>query len=237
MAEVAAGRTGAFVWHDLMSTDPAAAAGFYGELFGWSCRSGRFWRGAEAVAGIVALDPELGWPAHWLGYVDVPEVERVLGKAAAFGAMPLHPPTDAGEGRFAVLADPDGALLGLVSGAARGAPVGPGAFVWDELRTEDDAVRGFYARALGYAVGPSDMGALGSGWVLRVNGLPVASILAAPGAVPPAWVPFVGGDPDDAASRAEALGGRLVAPVVETEETGRFVLLADPTGAVFGVLQ
>lgn len=228
---------GAFVWHDLMSTDPAAAAGFYGDLFGWTCKAGRFWRGAEAVAGIVALDPGLGWPSHWLGYVAVPDVEATVGKAMAYGAMPLHPPTDAPDGRFAVLADPDGAALGLVSGVDKAPPIGPGAFVWDELLAEDDAVRGFYARALGYAVAPSDMGALGSGWVMRVEGLPVASILRSPLATPPFWLPYVAGDPDAAAARVEGLGGRVLQDVVELEETGRFVVLEDPHGAAFGVLR
>lgn len=230
---------GAFVWHDLMSTDPAVAAGFYGELFGWTCKAGRFWRGGEAVAGIVALDPDLGWPSHWLGYVEVADIDGVVGKAMAYGAMPLHPPTEAGEGKFAVIADPDGALLGLVSGgaASKAPPIGPGAIVWDELLTEDDAVRGFYARALGYAVGASNMGALGAGWVLRVEGLPVASILRSPLGMPPFWLPYVAGDPDAAAAKVVAAGGRVLQDVVEIEETGRFVVLADPHGAAFGVLR
>lgn len=229
--------TRAFVWHDLMATDPAGAAAFYGELFGWTCRDGRFWRGGDAIAGLVALDPDLGWPAHWLGYVDVPDVEAVLGKVLAYGATPLHPPTEAGEGTFAVLADPDGALLGLVSGAPAAAPYGPGAIVWDELVADDDGIRGFYGRALGYSVGASDMGALGAGWVLRVDGLPVASILARAGWPQPMWVPFVAGDPDVAVAKVEALGGAVLQGIVELSEGGRFCLLADPGGAVFGVLR
>lgn len=227
----------AFVWHDLMSPDPAGAAVFYGELFGWACRDGRFWRGGDAVAGLVALDPDLGWPAHWLGYLDVADVEALLGKLCAYGAVPLHPPTDAGEGTFAVLADPDGALLGLVGGTERAAPYGPGAFVWDERCGDDDTVRGFYARALGYSVGPSDMGALGAGWVLRVDGVPVASLLARPDWPQPEWIPFVAGDPDACVAKIEALGGAVVQPVVELAEGGRFCVLADPTGARFGVMR
>ena len=233
----AAPARGAFVWHDLMSTDTAGAAVFYAVLFGWTCRAGRFWRGSDAVAGIVALDPDLGWPAHWLGYAAVVDVEAALGKAMGYGATPLHPPTEAGEGSFAVLADPDGALLGLVSGTTAAAPYGPGAFVWDELFTEDDAIRGFYGRALGYAVGPSDTGAPGAGWVLRVDGIPLASILQRPDSNPPFWVPFVAGDPDDAVVKVEALGGRVVQAAAALPDGGRYCVLVDPTGAVFGVLR
>ncbi|MDP2312325.1 MAG: VOC family protein [Pseudomonadota bacterium] len=234
---------GAFVWHDLMCTDPAAAAGFYAELFGWTCKNGRFLREGTPVAGIVALDPDLGWPSHWLPYVAVDDVDAAVGKGMAHGGMPLLPPADAPDsaagsgGRFAVLADPGGAAFGLVRGSAPAVATGVGAITWDELLTDDDAVRSFYARALGYAVGVADMGPLGAGWALKAGGEARASILASPLATPPIWVAYVSvADVGAVLAKVEPLGGRVVLAAVEIEGVGTVALVEDPTGAIVGLL-
>ncbi len=229
---------GAFVWHDLMCTDPAVAAGFYAEVFGWTCRNGRFFREGAPVAGIVALDPALGWPSHWLPYVAVEDVDAAVGKAMANGGMPLLPPEDTPDGgRFAVLADPGGAAFAVLRGEAPPPLTGPHALVWDELLTDDDAVRSFYARALGYTVGVADMGPLGAGWALKAGGEPRASILASPLAVPPFWLAYVSvADVEATLAKVTAHGGRVVLPTVEIEGVGRIAVVEDPTGAVLGLL-
>jgi predicted enzyme related to lactoylglutathione lyase len=229
---------GAFVWHDLMCTDPARAAGFYAEVFGWTCRNGRFLREGNAIAGIVALDETLGWPSHWLPYVAVGDVDVAVGKGMAHGGMPLHPPADAPDGgRFAVLGDPGGAAFGLVRGDAPPPATGVGAIVWDELLTDDDAVRGFYARVLGYTVGVADMGPLGAGWALKAGGEPRASILRSVLAAPPFWMPYVSvADLAAAVAKVATFEGRVVLAPVEIEGIGTVAIVEDPTGAVFGLL-
>lgn len=229
---------GAFVWHDLMCTDPAAAAGFYAEVFGWTCKNGRFLREGAPVAGIVALDPALGWPSHWLPYVAVEDVDATVGKGMAHGGMPLLPPEETPDGgRFAVLADPGGAVFAVLSGASPPASTGVHALAWDELLTDDDAVRGFYAKVLGYAVGVADMGPLGAGWALKAGGEPRASILASPLATPPFWLAYVSvADVDATLEKVTAQGGRVVLGTVEIEGVGRIAVVEDPTGAVLGLL-
>lgn len=229
---------GNFVWHDLMCTDPSRAAAFYAELFGWTCRNGRFLREGTPLAGIVALDPELGWPSHWLPYVAVQDVDATVGKGMAHGGMPLHPPMDAPDGgRFGVLADPGGAAFGLVRGAAPPAATGVGAIVWDELLTDDDAVRGFYAKVLGYGVGAADMGPLGAGWALKAGGEARASILLSPLAAPPFWMPYVSvADLGAAVAKVGAFEGRVLLSAVEIEGIGSVAVVEDPTGAAFGLL-
>ncbi|MDP2304886.1 MAG: VOC family protein [Pseudomonadota bacterium] len=229
---------GAFVWHDLMCTDPARAAVFYAEVFGWTCRNGRFLLEAAPTAGIVALDPTLGWPSHWLPYVAVEDVDATVGKGMAHGGMPLHPPMDAPDGgRFSVLADPTGAAIGLVRGAAPTVASGVGAITWDELLTDDDAVRGFYAKVLGYVVGVADMGPLGAGWALKGGGVPRASILRSPLAAPPFWMPYVSvADLPGAVAKVCAAEGRVLLGAVEIDGVGSVAVVEDPTGAVFGLL-
>ena len=50
---------GKFVWYDLLTTDVAAARGFYGELFGWSFKEqGRYTvvlNNGQAIGGIVEV--------------------------------------------------------------------------------------------------------------------------------------------------------------------------------------
>jgi len=227
---------GAFAWHDLMSTDPALAAGFYGELFGWACRNGRFTKDGVAVGGIVALDPAEGWPSHWLPYVSVEDVDATVGRAMAHGGLPLLPPAETPDGgRFAVLADPGGAVFAVLSGEVP--PVATGAIAWDELLTDDAAVRGFYTKALGYTAGVADMGPLGAGWVLKQGGAPRATVLASELASPPAWVAYVQvADVAAAAAKAQELGGRVVMPPVEVEGVGTLALVEDPTGALLGLM-
>lgn len=229
---------GTFVWHDLLCTDPAGAAVFYAGLFGWTCRNGRFWREGTPIAGIVALEAALGWPSHWLPYVSVADVDAAVGRGMAHGGTPLHPSTDAPDGgRFAVLADPGGAGFGLIRGSAPPAATGVGAIVWDELLTDDDAVRGFYTKALGYTVGAVDMGPLGAGWALKAGGAPRASILGSVLAAPPFWMPYVSvASVEASVDRAVALDGRVVQAPVEIEGTGWVAMVEDPTGAVLGLL-
>ena len=69
---------GRFVWHDLMTNDPATSLAFYAELFGWETRGVEmggmgsytfFNAGGRENGGMVAMDPAQGIPSHWLSYL------------------------------------------------------------------------------------------------------------------------------------------------------------------------
>jgi predicted enzyme related to lactoylglutathione lyase len=76
-----------FVWYELMTTDPKAAANFYSDIVGWSAapfggNSGMPYTvlsaGERGVGGIMDM-PEAyrksgGHPA-WVGYVHTPDVD------------------------------------------------------------------------------------------------------------------------------------------------------------------
>ena len=61
---------GKFVWHDLMTTDVAAAKRFYGELFGWKLEKGdhgdyiHIKAGERHIGGMMALQTKDGIPPH-----------------------------------------------------------------------------------------------------------------------------------------------------------------------------
>ncbi|MFZ0712199.1 MAG: hypothetical protein WAM53_19320, partial [Terrimicrobiaceae bacterium] len=66
------------------------------------------------VAGMIVLPPEAeSMPVMWMGYVTVEKLEASVAKAVELGAKVLKKITAISMGRFAILADPQGAVIGL----------------------------------------------------------------------------------------------------------------------------
>lgn len=212
-----------FVWHDLMCVDPAAAGRFYATLLGWELRGATLVSG-RPFAAIQAVEPESGWPAHWLPTVTHPDIGAAVARAAVEGGHVL-----ALEPAFAVVADLEGGALTLV---AEGEP--SSVVLWNELLVEDDAVRHLWAKVLGCTMAAVDMGPLGAGWVLSRGATPLASVLRSPLAPPGRWVPYFQFNVDDVAERIADAGGRVLIAPVTLPDAGRIALFADPEGAVFG---
>jgi predicted enzyme related to lactoylglutathione lyase len=117
---------GTFCWEELHTTDPEAAAKFYAGLFGYTVDSqdmgpmGTYRilkRGDRQTAGVMKKPPQA--PAsYWLEYVAVKEVDASTRSAKELGANVLVTPTDIPNvGRFSVIADPTGAVIGLFMGS------------------------------------------------------------------------------------------------------------------------
>ena len=119
---------GAFSWNELMTTDPAAAADFYGQLFGWSVQTMEMGMGPyrvvkvgeTSVGGIMAMPPDSPpMPSSWGAYVTVDNVDATLARCAELGGKTLVPPMDVpGVGRMAVLQDPQGAVISVMTYSA-----------------------------------------------------------------------------------------------------------------------
>lgn len=116
---------GALCWTELMTGDPARAATFYKSLIGWSSEEmqvdGRSYTlfkrsdGANAAGMMKMPDDMKGVPPHWLIYFQVGDIQGTVDKAAKSSAKVLVPPTPIpGIGRFAVVADGQGAAFGLL---------------------------------------------------------------------------------------------------------------------------
>ena len=121
------GEPGALCWTELQTGDTAAAGHFYTQLFGWTAKSGSAdssmpyteftVRGGSApIAGMLKLDPAWGKvPPNWLPYFQVADCGGTVAKAGQLGGRTHVEPTDIGNvGRFAVLADPQGATFAVV---------------------------------------------------------------------------------------------------------------------------
>jgi predicted enzyme related to lactoylglutathione lyase len=113
-----------------------------------------------------------------------------------------------------------------------------GQFVWYELTTPDvDAARKFYPPITGWGTQPFDKDYMM--WTTR--GVPIAGIFRLgpeqrQKGIPPNWMPYVDvNSVDETARKATSLGGKVMHGPEDTPGTGRFAVLQDPQGAVFGI--
>jgi predicted enzyme related to lactoylglutathione lyase len=111
----------ALCWNELYTTDTAAAAKFYGGLFGWTPKTDaggytEWLRGSVAVGGMIAIAAEWGKvPPHWLPYFSVSDCDAIVAQAADLGGRAMMPARDvANVGRFALLRDPQGASFAVI---------------------------------------------------------------------------------------------------------------------------
>jgi predicted enzyme related to lactoylglutathione lyase len=154
-------------WIDTTQPDPAAAAEFYGALFGWELEdampadSGQHYFIASLPAGqvgAVSSRPE-GGPegAVWNTYVWVEDADATTAKVRDAGGTVISEPFDVFDfGRMAVFADPAGAVIAVWQAKDhRGAAVvnEHGSLNFNTLNTPDlDAAAAFYGAVFGWEV-------------------------------------------------------------------------------------
>ena len=248
-------RIAKFAWYDLLTTDTKAARAFYGELTGWKdarwC-DGTYdlWMARDgAVAGTMALPAEArsaGVPPHWLGYTLVDDVDATAHRAARLGGSVLKAPADIPDaGRFAVLADPQGAAFAISTVASvSGDGAAPNHFAWAELHTTDwQTAWKFYAELFGWtSTGSFSMGPEWGTYFMfgdRPDQAFGAMFDGAKGEKErPHWMHYIRvADADAAARRTVELGGKILhGPADIPIGVGRVAQCLDPQGGRFGVV-
>ena len=115
----------------------------------------------------------------------------------------------------------------------------PGTFSWAELATTDQtAAVAFYRALLGWDLNEQPMGPGETYSMFTMRGKEVAAAYTMRGperesGAPPHWNIYVTvASADAAASRAQSLGGKVIAPPFDVMDAGRMAVLQDPTGAV-----
>jgi hypothetical protein len=230
-----------------MTSNPDAAAAFYGKVFGWKVKgfpedpSYRTWMTGDApVGGLMALPDQAklaGSPPHWMTYIGVSNVDAAVRKATGLGAQTHVAPRDIpGAGRFAVLADPQGATFAVYTPPPGEGRPGPDVFSWHELATTDyQAAWKFYQAMFGWQhTSSADMGPLGIYFMFGVGGVPMGGIFNKPLEVPmPNWLPYIlVKSADDTGKAATRAGGRVINGPMEVPGGDRVVNFLDPQGAV-----
>jgi len=126
-----AGVEGTLCWADLNTPDATRARKFYTEMFGWKITddtdddppSGyvHIQNGEEFIGGIPPVRPgNSRTPPHWLPYFQVTNCDTSAAKARQLGAkFYLEPMTMENVGRFAVVADPQGAVFAIFQSMPR----------------------------------------------------------------------------------------------------------------------
>ena len=119
-------------WIDSLQPDPAAAADFYGALFGWELEDvmppeapGRYYmaRLPGGDVGAIGSAPEGMSTAVWNTYIWVESADETAAKVREAGGTVLEEPFDVFDaGRMAICADPEGAPFSVwQAGRNRGA--------------------------------------------------------------------------------------------------------------------
>lgn len=120
---------GSIHWSELASSDVEGSKKFFAETAGWSfdgmeMPDGMYWvanAGGVPTAGImdVAQLGDANIPSHWTTYVAVDDIDKVVAATEANGGKVLRAPFDVpGVGRIAMLQDPGGAAIGMMTPAA-----------------------------------------------------------------------------------------------------------------------
>lgn len=247
--------TGQPCWVDLGTPDQDDAGEFYGALFGWELREDENaeqtggYRTAQLrgkpVGGVMKLMQE-GQPPAWMTYVKVDDAEATVAKARDAGGQVVFEPMEVLDyGTMAIVADPEGTVLGLWQpGVNRGSAITGehGAPAWSELNTRDpQRARSFYGDVFDWSFNEREFAA-GTYTQIAVGESSVGGMIditdRVPAEVPSHWlVYFAADDAERTAATAAEKGGEVVFGPEEIAEVGTIAVVRDPWGAVFAVIQ
>jgi len=248
---------GAFVWHELMTSDPTAARAFYTNVVGWTVQASpvpgmdysMFLAGQIPVGGLMKLPDDAkaeGARPMWVGYVGVDDVDAATEKAKKLGGMVYRPPNDIPNvGRFAIIGDPQRAMIALfkLSNPMQGEqpPQGTAGHIgWNELYAVDwEKVFGFYASMFGWRKDQSmDMGAMGTYQLFAHGEQAIGGMMNKPAQMPaPCWTFYFNvTDVDAALERVKAGGGQVINGPMQVPGDAWIVQALDPQGAMFAVV-
>lgn len=251
-------------WVDTLQPDPRAALRFYGSLMGWdfdgpgamlASDEGYFVArvGEHDVAGVGGLPH--GVPSDqcaWNTYVRVAGADAAAAAATSAGGRVLVAPCDAPPaGRFAVVADPTGAVVSVWEARERqGAQLinAPRCWSMSALNTSDPATAvAFYGEVFGWRaqrMGEGDAAPTLFRLPGYVGGEPqqpvprdVVAVMFTLPDVHAHWsVDFWVSDANKVSAQAWELGGKVITPPADNAGF-RSAVIADPCGAVFSVSQ
>jgi hypothetical protein len=244
-----------FIWYELMTPDLKAAEAFYAGVVGWriedSGMPGTTYSilkaGENTVGGMMPKPPEAkGMPPKWSGYIYSADVDADVRRAEGLGGKVCNPPQEIPQvGRFAVMADPHGAMFNLFrpsseGGQAPAAEGSPGHIGWRELHAGDGkAAWDFYSSMFGWTKKDAmDMGEMGVYQLFATGGEAVGGMMTKTPDTPQAhWLYYFNVEAIDAAAdRVKAGGGKIAGGPMEVPGGQWIVNCVDPQGVAFALL-
>ena len=257
-ATVTSGTHGRFIWYEAMTTDTKAAEAFYRSVVGWGAQDAGMPNmaytlltvGDVPVAGLMEI-PEraksAGARPGWIGHVSVDDVDQTAARFEREGGTIYKAPEDIpGVGRFAVVADPHGAVIALFKAGpdtkmpTPDAPGTPGQTGWRELHAGDrEADFNFYAGVFGWTKGDAiDMGPMGVYQLLAKDGETFGGMMTKTETTPaPFWLYYFNVDDIDAAiDRVRAGGGQVLNGPLQVPGGSWIAQCRDPDGGMFALV-
>jgi predicted enzyme related to lactoylglutathione lyase len=239
-------------WFSLLTENQYVAIDFYSDLFGWEITdspTGGFMamRNGVPFAGISQIEDRVPGASEsmWLAAITVADLDQSVATAKQLGATVYEEISDLpGWGRFALIADPQGAPVSLVAPVRPlGGTQGYSGWRWAELWTHDtEEAEEFYTKVIGYELEDVEVGAEHYS-VFALDGKRDAGLvhLEQP-EIAPRWAPYVGvSDLRAILVRVWQLGGKVLREPAEitSEVAGakRVALIADPTGGALFLYQ
>jgi predicted enzyme related to lactoylglutathione lyase len=236
-----------------MTPDPKAAIAFYTDVVGWKTQA---WEGSDytmwiasdgplgGVSGMPERASKAGIPPHWTSNVLVADVDATVAKARKMDAKVLVEPSDIPKvGRFAVIADPQGASISVFAWTTPmpshdGSKAGN--FCWNELATTNhESAFQFYSALFGWQKSREfDMGPHGKYLIYGAGGVDLGGMFTKGKDTPkpPSWLYYVEVMGLDAAvGRAKAKGAKILNGPMEVPGGARIAQLADPQGVPFAL--
>jgi uncharacterized protein len=243
---------GKFVWYELLTTNMTAAETFYRGVIGWSAKDAGmpgmsytlFSMGEAGVAGLMTL-PDAALKPAWIGYVAVDDVDASVALAKREGGAIHRAPDDIpGVGRFAVIADPQGAVLALFkwSGQENPPAATPGTRGhggWHELHATDwQTAFDYYQNLFGWTKADTvDMGPMGIYQLFANGGESIGGMMTKPETMlAPFWLYYFNVENiNAAAARVRSGGGQVVREPQQVPGGSWIVQCLDPQGALFAL--
>ena len=247
-------------WFELTTGkgDLADAEGFYADVLGWQMQDagveGFDYRLARSdgdmVAGLMEMPSDKsGMPPNWLIYFAVEDADKAATDIRAAGGSIHREPADIPRtGRFAIVADPQGAVFGILqplpmddgSEAGRAfdqSKAGHGN--WTELMSTDpEAGFDFYAALMGWQKADAvDMGDMGTYQLFSHKGADIGGMMGLGNAPMPVWLPYFGANGvTEAMARIKSGGGNIIHGPQEVPGGAFIAIATDPQGAHFAVV-
>jgi predicted enzyme related to lactoylglutathione lyase len=245
---------GRFVWHEHLTKDVKKAVAFYTDVIGWKtepfaeAKDYLMWAGSQGpMGGVMKLPDEaaqMGTPPFWMGHVQVGDVDATAAAVKKLGGKVHKEPADIPTvGRFAVIADPQGAVISAFKPAEPMTLHDPSKaqeVCWNELLTSDSgAALKFYSEIFGWKqLQEMDMGPMGKYRIYGVGDRQLGGMMTMPkeSPMPPSWMYYVEvGDLEAALGRATRDGAKVINGPMEVPGGGVIAQLLDPQGAAFAL--
>lgn len=255
-------------WYELATStgNLETAEAFYGKILGWQIEDSGMAgfdyhlarSGDDMVAGLMVMPEDVAeMPPFWMIYFAVDDADRFVADAKKAGASVHRDPADIPEtGRFAVLADPQGAAFGILQADMSSmsdadiakAEAGGGAFDqskpghgnWNELMSTDPAAGfAFYSGLFGWTRGDAiDMGEMGEYQLFRHKDVDIGGMMGLGDAPVPNWLPYFGvdGRVSDSINAIKTAGGTVHHGPVEVPGDAFIAVAQDPQGAWFAIV-